>query len=63
MRRSHLRFLPSVLCEYAARQNANGPLAHLSNIDNRDVRSEGMSSGMMIAVQMNKKAEFDALWS
>jgi oligosaccharide reducing-end xylanase len=48
---------------YAAGQNANGPLAYLSDINNKDVRSEGMSYGMMIAVQMNKKAEFDALWN
>jgi oligosaccharide reducing-end xylanase len=48
---------------YPAGQNANGPLAYLSDINNRDVRSEGMSYGMMIAVQMDKKAEFDALWN
>lgn len=48
---------------YAAGQNANGPLAYLSDINNNDVRSEGMSYGMMIAVQMDKKAEFDALWN
>jgi oligosaccharide reducing-end xylanase len=48
---------------YAAGENANGPLAYLSDINNKDVRSEGMSYGMMIAVQMNKKAEFDALWN
>ncbi len=39
---------------YAAGQNANGPLAYLSDINNHDVRSEGMSYGMMIAVQFNK---------
>ncbi len=48
---------------YPAGRNANGPLAYLSDINNRDVRSEGMSYGMMIAVQLNKKAEFDALWN
>ena len=48
---------------YTAGQNANGPLAYLSDINNRDVRSEGMSYGMMIAVQLDKKAEFDALWN
>ncbi len=48
---------------YLAGRNANGPLAYLSDINNRDVRSEGMSYGMMIAVQMDKKAEFDALWN
>src|SRR5512138_3670182 len=35
---------------YSAGQNANGPLAYLSDINNNDVRSEGMSYGMMIAV-------------
>ncbi len=48
---------------YLAGQNANGPLAYLSDINNRDVRSEGMSYGMMIAVQLDKKTEFDALWN
>jgi len=48
---------------YPAGINANGPLAYLSDINNNDVRSEGMSYGMMIAVQLDKKAEFDALWN
>ncbi len=48
---------------YVTGQNANGPLAYVTDVNNRDVRSEGMSYGMMIAVQMNKKAEFDALWN
>jgi endo-1,4-beta-D-glucanase Y len=48
---------------YWSGSNANGRLAYLSDINNRDVRSEGMSYGMMIAVQMDKKAEFDALWN
>jgi oligosaccharide reducing-end xylanase len=43
--------------------NDNGPLAYLSDVLHNDVRSEGMSYGMMICVQMNKKAEFDALWN
>ncbi|SEK58278.1 glycosyl hydrolase family 8 [Paenibacillus sp. OK003] len=30
---------------------------------NLDVRSEGMSYGMMMAVQMDKKEEFDRLWN
>jgi oligosaccharide reducing-end xylanase len=30
--------------------------------DENDVRSEGQSYGMMIAVQMNMQAEFDKLW-
>jgi oligosaccharide reducing-end xylanase len=48
---------------YPAGRNKNGPLAYLTDVHNRDVRSEGMSYGMMIAVQMNRKAEFDALWN
>src|SRR5690606_34775980 len=30
---------------------------------NNDVRSEGMSYGMMIAVQVDRKDDFDALWN
>jgi oligosaccharide reducing-end xylanase len=36
--------------------------AYISDIANEDVRTEGMSYGMMIAVQLNKKEEFDRLW-
>jgi len=43
--------------------NANGPLAYIYDVGSGDVRSEGMSYGMMIAVQLDKKAEFDALWN
>lgn len=43
--------------------NGNGPLAYIPDIQHTDVRSEGMSYGMMIAVQMNKKEAFDALWN
>ena len=43
--------------------NANGPLGYLMDIGNGDVRSEGMSYGMMVAVQTGHKAEFDALWN
>ena len=48
---------------YAAGSNANGPLAQIRDVANNDVRTEGISYGMMIAVQMNKQAEFDALWN
>ncbi|MFT3894390.1 MAG: glycosyl hydrolase family 8 [Anaerolineales bacterium] len=37
-------------------------MAYISDIANNDVRTEGMSYGMMIAVQLNKKEEFDRLW-
>ena len=48
---------------YAAGSNSNGPLAYVCDIGDQDVRSEGMSYGMMIAVQMDKKAEFNAIWN
>ena len=48
---------------FLAGANSNGPLAFIHDINSRDVRSEGMSYGMMIAVQLNKRAEFDALWN
>ncbi len=44
-------------------KNENGPLAYIPDIQHNDVRSEGMSYGMMMTVQMDKKAEFDALWN
>jgi oligosaccharide reducing-end xylanase len=37
-------------------------MAYIADIGNGDVRSEGMSYGMMIAVQLNKQEEFDRLW-
>jgi oligosaccharide reducing-end xylanase len=43
--------------------NANGTLAYVTDWANNDARTEGMSYGMMIAVQLNKKREFDALWN
>ncbi|MEJ0007590.1 MAG: glycosyl hydrolase family 8 [Steroidobacteraceae bacterium] len=43
--------------------NANGTLAYITDWANNDARTEGMSYGMMIAVQLNKKREFDALWN
>jgi len=43
--------------------NDNGPLAYITDWANNDARSEGMSYGMMIAVQLNKKREFDAIWN
>jgi oligosaccharide reducing-end xylanase len=48
---------------FPAGSNANGPLMYLTDWNNHDVRTEGMSYGMMIAVQLDKKAEFDALWN
>jgi oligosaccharide reducing-end xylanase len=37
-------------------------MAYIEDIANSDVRTEGMSYGMMIAVQMDKQEEFDRLW-
>jgi oligosaccharide reducing-end xylanase len=48
---------------FEAGKNQNGPLAYVKDVNNHDIRSEGMSYGMMIAVQMDKKAVFDALWN
>jgi oligosaccharide reducing-end xylanase len=48
---------------YEAETNANGRLAFVTDIKHRDVRSEGLSYGMIIAAQLNKKAEFDAIWN
>lgn len=48
---------------FDAGQNANGPLAYILDINHGDIRSEGMSYGMMIAVQRDEKQDFDALWN
>ncbi|PJF26819.1 MAG: glycoside hydrolase, partial [Phototrophicales bacterium] len=37
-------------------------MAYIADINNNDIRTEGISYGMMITVQMDKKAEFDRLW-
>lgn len=36
--------------------------AYIADIGNQDVRSEGMSYGLMIAVQLDRREEFDRLW-
>ena len=43
-------------------ENSTGTEAYIKDIYNSDIRSEGMSYGMMICVQTNHKAEFDKLW-
>ena len=48
---------------FEAGKNGNGPLAYVSDVLHHDVRTEGISYGMMICVQMNKKQEFDAIWN
>lgn len=37
-------------------------MGYLEDTGNHDVRTEGMSYGMMICVQMGKKEEFDRIW-
>lgn len=37
-------------------------MAYISDLKNHDARTEGLSYGMMIAVQLNKKDIFDRLW-
>jgi len=48
---------------FAAGSNASGALMYLTDWANHDVRTEGMSYGMMISVELNHKFEFDALWN
>lgn len=48
---------------YEVGRNANGPLAYVTDVANHDARTEGMSYGMMVAVETNHKAEFDAIWN
>jgi oligosaccharide reducing-end xylanase len=37
-------------------------LAYVSEVKNEDARTEGLSYGMMVAVQLNKKEVFDRFW-
>lgn len=37
-------------------------MAYVSDIKNHDARTEGLSYGMMVAVQLNKKDVFDRIW-
>lgn len=39
-----------------------GDMAYIEDIGNGDVRTEGISYGMMIAVQLDRQEEFDRLW-
>jgi oligosaccharide reducing-end xylanase len=47
---------------YPVDDDVNGEMAYMLDVNNNDVRSEGMSYGMMIAVQLDKQEEFDRLW-
>ena len=44
-------------------ENDNGPYGYVLDVNSNDVRSEGMSYGMMFAVQLDDKAVFDSLWN
>lgn len=37
-------------------------MAYVSDIKNKDARTEGLSYGMMVAVQLDKKEVFDRIW-
>jgi oligosaccharide reducing-end xylanase len=37
-------------------------MAYVTDVKNRDARTEGLSYGMMVAVQLDKKEVFDRLW-
>jgi len=37
-------------------------MGYLEDMGNHDVRTEGMSYGMMVCVQLDKKEEFDRIW-
>ncbi len=39
-----------------------GDMAYVADVKNNDVRTEGQSYGMMIAVQLDKQEMFDRIW-
>lgn len=41
----------------------DGTMAYLEDTGNNDTRTEGISYGMMMCVQLDKKKEFDCLWN
>ncbi len=41
---------------------AGEDMGYIEDTGNHDVRTEGMSYGMMMCVQMDRKEEFDRLW-
>ena len=41
---------------------AGDDMGYLEDTGNHDARTEGMSYGMMICVQLDKKEEFDRIW-
>lgn len=43
-------------------REAGDDMGYLEDTGNHDVRTEGMSYGMMVCVQLDKKEEFDRIW-
>ena len=48
--------------ERRAYQNVGDSMGYVSDVKNIDVRTEGQSYGMMVAVQMDKQDIFDRIW-
>ncbi len=48
--------------EEAIYHSISNDMAYIEDTGNHDVRTEGMSYGMMMCVQMDRKEEFDKLW-
>ena len=47
---------------YRVYQEVGSDMAYISDVKNKDVRTEGMSYGMLLAVMRDKKDMFDRLW-
>ncbi len=43
--------------------NEDGSVGYLEDTGNHDARTEGMSYGMMMCVQLDRKKEFDSIWN
>lgn len=48
---------------FPAGENEDGPMATIRDIASEDIRSEGMSYGMMIAIHLDRQDDFDAMWN
>ena len=49
--------------ERRAYHEVGDDMAYVADVKNRDVRTEGQSYGMMVAVQMDKQDMFDRIWT
>ena len=47
---------------YRVYQDVGNDMAYISDVKNKDIRTEGMSYGMMLAAMRDKKDMFDRLW-